>query len=159
MIGAMGIGQASQLSPDIAKAKGAALGVFNLIDRNPEIMYNEGIGLTLPNIQGKITFKNVTFSYPTRTETSVMKKLNLEILPGQTVALVGPSGSGKSTIIQLIERFYDPNKGEVMLDDVDITEFDLKWLRRNIGLVSQEPILFFRNNNRKYPLWKTRSYF
>jgi ATP-binding cassette subfamily B (MDR/TAP) protein 1 len=58
------------------------------------------------------------------------------------VALVGPSGSGKSTVIQILERFYDPLKGTVMIDDVDIKDFDLKWLRRNIGLVSQEPILF-----------------
>jgi len=142
MIGAMGIGQASQLSPDIAKAKGAALEVFNLIDRTPEINFNEGIGVTLPNIQGKINFNKVTFAYPTRSETTVMKKLNLEVLPGQTIALVGPSGSGKSTIIQLLERFYDPNNGEVLLDDVNIKDFDLKWYRRNIGLVSQEPILF-----------------
>jgi len=87
-------------------------------------------------------FKNVTFTYPTRPETKVLRKLNLELLPGQKVALVGPSGSGKSTIIQLLERFYDPEKGTVMIDDIDIKSFDLKWYRRNLGLVSQEPILF-----------------
>jgi len=82
------------------------------------------------------------FTYPSRQDALVLKKFKLEILPGQTIALVGPSGSGKSTIIQLIERFYDPEQGEVLLDDTNIREFDLKWYRRNIGLVSQEPILF-----------------
>jgi len=142
MIGAMGIGQASQISPDVAKAKGAAAGIFALLDRDPEINPNEGNGRTVPNLQGKVAFENVTFAYPTRPETSVLRKMNLTIHPGQTVALVGPSGSGKSTIIQLIERFYDPQKGVVSVDDVNVKEYDLKWYRRNIGLVSQEPILF-----------------
>jgi len=113
-----------------------------VIDRVPEINANEGSGLTIPKIQGKINFKNVSFTYPSRQDALVLKKFKLEILPGQTIALVGPSGSGKSTIIQLIERFYDPEQGEVLLDDTNIREFDLKWYRRNIGLVSQEPILF-----------------
>jgi ABC-type multidrug transport system fused ATPase/permease subunit len=140
--GIMGFGMISQVLPDILKAKGAAAGIFTLLDRVPEINTNEGVGLTLPQIEGKMTFQNVSFAYPTRPETKVLRKLNLVINKGQTVALVGPSGSGKSTIIQLLERFYDPLKGTVMLDDIDIKDFDLKWLRRNVGLVSQEPILF-----------------
>jgi ABC-type multidrug transport system fused ATPase/permease subunit len=140
--GIMGIGMIAQILPDILKAKGAAVGIFNLLDRVPEINTNEGVGLTLPQIEGKVTFQNISFAYPTRTETKVLKKLNLVINKGQTVALVGPSGSGKSTVIQLLERFYDPLKGAVMIDDIDIKDFDLKWLRRNVGLVSQEPILF-----------------
>jgi len=137
----MGIGQASQLSPDIAKAKGAASNIFALIDRTPEINANEG-GLTLANIQGKISFNNIKFAYPTRPETPILRKMNLIIQPGQTYALVGPSGSGKSTVIQLLERFYDPKSGEILVDDSNIAQFDLKWYRRNIGLVAQEPILF-----------------
>jgi ATP-binding cassette subfamily B (MDR/TAP) protein 1 len=141
MVGAMGIGSAAQLIPDIAKAKGAASNIFAIIDRNPEINSNEG-GLTLGNIQGKISFNNVKFAYPTRPETPILRKMNLIIQPGQTVALVGPSGSGKSTVIQLLERFYDPKSGEILVDDSNLSQFDLKWFRRNIGLVSQEPILF-----------------
>jgi len=142
MIGAMGIGQASQLNPDFAKAKGAAAVVFEVIDRVPLIDQKEGSGKTLKLMEGKILFKKVVFSYPNRVETKVMKKMNLTINPGQTVALVGPSGAGKSTVIQLLERFYDPQSGTIFVDDVDIREFDLKWYRKNIGLVSQEPILF-----------------
>jgi len=142
VFGGMAVGIASQILPDIAKAKGAAAGIFSILDRSPLINTNEGAGLTLPKLDGKLSFKNVTFTYPTRPETKVLRKLNLELLPGQKVALVGPSGSGKSTIIQLLERFYDPEKGTVMIDDIDIKSFDLKWYRRNLGLVSQEPILF-----------------
>jgi len=140
--GIMGFGLIAQILPDIMKAKGAAAGIFALLDRVPEINTNEGIGLTLPHIDGKVTFQNVTFAYPTRSDTKVLRKLNLVINKGQTVALVGPSGSGKSTVIQLLERFYDPLRGTVMIDDIDIKDFDLKWFRRNVGLVSQEPTLF-----------------
>jgi len=142
VFGGMAAGIASQILPDLAKAKGAAAGIFSILDRSPLINVNEGFGLTLPNLNGKLSFQNVTFAYPTRPDTKVLKKLNLELLPGQKVALVGPSGSGKSTIIQLLERFYDPVKGTVMIDDINIKSFDLKWYRRNLGLVSQEPILF-----------------
>jgi len=142
MIGAMGIGQASQLNPDLAKAKGAAASIFSVIDRAPEINANEGTGRTLENFVGKVNLHKITFVYPTRKETRVLKSFNLTIQPGETVALVGPSGSGKSTVIQLLERFYDPVKGTVFVDDVDIRDYDLKWYRKNIGLVSQEPILF-----------------
>jgi ATP-binding cassette subfamily B (MDR/TAP) protein 1 len=140
--GIMGFGFIAQILPDVMKAKGAAAGIFALLDRVPEINTNEGIGLTLPQIDGKITFQNVSFAYPTRSDTKVLRKLNLVINKGQSVALVGPSGSGKSTVIQLLERFYDPLNGTVMIDDIDIKDFDLKWFRRNVGLVSQEPTLF-----------------
>jgi len=138
----MGIGQASQLNPDFAKSKGAAAAVFDVIDRVPIINLKEGTGKTLKLMEGKISLKKVVFAYPTRSETKVMNKMNLNINPGQTVALVGPSGAGKSTVIQILERFYDPQSGSVMVDNIDIKEYDLKWYRKNIGLVAQEPILF-----------------
>jgi ATP-binding cassette, subfamily B (MDR/TAP), member 1 len=142
IFGGMAVGTASQILPDIAKAKGAAVGIFEIMNRAPLIDANEGVGVTIPNLNGKLSFKNVTFSYPTRTETKVLRKLNMEINPGQKVALVGPSGSGKSTIIQLLERFYDPIRGTITIDGVDLKSLDLKSYRRNLGLVSQEPILF-----------------
>jgi ATP-binding cassette subfamily B (MDR/TAP) protein 1 len=142
IFGGMAVGTASQIFPDIAKAKGAAAGIFSILERDPLIDANEGNGVTLPSLDGKLSFKNVCFSYPTRPETKVLRKLNMEINPGQKVALVGPSGSGKSTIIQLLERFYDPIKGSIMIDGVDLKSLDLKYYRRNLGLVSQEPILF-----------------
>ena len=91
---------------------------------------------------GKIEFKNVCFSYPTRPDTKVLKNISFIINPGQSVAFVGPSGSGKSSIIQLIERFYDINSGEILIDDINIKEYNLINLRKKIGLVLQEPVLF-----------------
>ncbi|VDK32958.1 unnamed protein product [Dibothriocephalus latus] len=72
----------------------------------------------------------------------ILKHFNLTITPGETVAIVGPSGSGKSTIVQLIQRHYDVNQGQILIDDVDIRDLDVKWLREQLGVVSQEPVLF-----------------
>jgi len=93
-------------------------------------------------VVGKIEFNDVTFSYPTRQEIKVFDGFNLTIEAGKTVALVGPSGSGKSTVVGLIERFYDPLSGSVSLDGVDLRSLNVSWLRKQIGLVSQEPALF-----------------
>ena len=99
-----------------------------------------------PNIfRGKIEFKDVTFAYPTKPKQKILKNLSLVINPGEQAALVGYSGSGKSTIIQLIERYYDVNEGEILIDDINIKDYNLYELRRKIGLVSQEPVLFKRN--------------
>jgi len=141
VIGAMGIGQAAQVLPDIIKAKAAASLIFSVIDREPIIAYDSE-GKIPKKIKGNVTFKNINFSFPSRSDVQVLHDININIKAGQKVALVGPSGSGKSTIIQLIERFYDPSSGSVELDGKDIRDLDLKWFRSNIGLVSQEPILF-----------------
>ncbi|KAG7394974.1 ABC transporter B member 10 [Phytophthora boehmeriae] len=99
-------------------------------------------GLRPASIVGKIVFKNILFQYPTRPEVTVLKNYNLTIEPGQAVAFCGPSGGGKSTCISLLERFYDPIRGQVLLDGVDIKELNVRWLRSQIGLVGQEPTLF-----------------
>jgi len=93
-------------------------------------------------ILGEIEFNNVHFSYPTRLENEVFKGFSLKFQSGQTVALVGPSGSGKSTTVGLIERFYDPTEGSIKLDGIDLKDLNVRWLRSQIGLVSQEPNLF-----------------
>lgn len=93
---------------------------------------------------GTIDYSQIYFSYPTRPAVPVLKGLDLTILQGKTVALVGSSGCGKSTVIQLLERFYDPNSGYVSLDKTDIGEITMKSLRSNLGIVSQEPNLFDR---------------
>jgi len=99
-----------------------------------------------PNsVDGQITFNDVTFSYPTRPEVKVFEGFNLTIQSGQTVALVGPSGGGKSTTVSLLERFYDPTSGSILLDGVDLKDLNVSWLRDQIGLVSQEPVLFARS--------------
>jgi ATP-binding cassette, subfamily B (MDR/TAP), member 1 len=99
-------------------------------------------GFKPTSVRGAIQFQNVTFGYPTRSETNVLNRFSLEIQPGTTLALVGTSGSGKSTVAQLLERFYDPSEGSILLDGTDLRHLNVSWLREQIGLVSQEPSLF-----------------
>lgn len=99
-------------------------------------------GWKLNNVEGHIQFKDVSFSYPSRPDVVIFNKIFLDIPAGKIVALVGGSGSGKSTVISLIERFYEPLSGHILLDGNDISELDVKWLRQQIGLVNQEPALF-----------------
>ena len=93
-------------------------------------------------VDGKLSLQEVQFYYPSRPNLLVLQDLNIGIKPGQTLALVGPSGSGKSTIVSLIEQFYDATAGRILLDGVDLYGLNISWLRRQIGLVSQEPVLF-----------------
>nr|CAD1918044.1 ABCB transporter [Chrysochus auratus] len=124
----------------ISKAAGSKL--FSVIDTEPVINLSKERGEKINNLQGNINFKNVHFYYPSRKHVPVLKGLDLEIPSGETIALVGGSGCGKSTVVQLIQRFYDPISGEVQLDGKNIRELDLTWLRNNIGIVGQEPVLF-----------------
>lgn len=102
--------------------------------------------LNLLNLQEKVTgevaVKDVQFSYPARPDVKVLQGLSLSLSPGKTLALVGPSGCGKSTIVSLIERFYDPLGGSLTLENIDLRDLNLHWLRSQIGIVSQEPVLF-----------------
>jgi ATP-binding cassette subfamily B (MDR/TAP) protein 1 len=101
-------------------------------------------GMKPNSIDGEVIFRDVSFSYPTRPDTLVFNGMNLKVPAGKTVALVGPSGSGKSTTVSMLERFYDPTAGSITLDGTDLRDINIQWLRDNIGLVSQEPILFAR---------------
>ncbi|KAL1548027.1 (ABC) transporter [Salvia divinorum] len=143
VISGLSLGQAA---PDITafiRAKAAAYPIFEMIERNKTSKSNSTRDGKKPNkVEGHIKFKNVMFSYPSRPDVVIFNKLSLDIPPGKIVALVGGSGSGKSTVISLIERFYDPLSGHVLLDGNDVRELDLKWLRQQIGLVNQEPALF-----------------
>ena len=89
-----------------------------------------------------MTLKDVEFSYPARPDVQVLHGLSLSLSPGKTLALVGPSGCGKSTVVSLIERFYDPSTGSLTLENFDLRDLNLQWLRSQIGIVSQEPVLF-----------------
>jgi len=93
-------------------------------------------------VRGQIEFKDVWFRYPTRKEEFVMRGMNIVIVPGESVALVGESGCGKSTFVNLLMRFYDVDHGQIFFDGVDIKEINLHDLRMAISLVMQEPIIF-----------------
>lgn len=136
---AVSVGTLGSLWTDFMSASGAARRVFEILDRTPTIPLRGG--QTLPGVEGLVEFQKVQFSYPSRPDVTVLRDLNLSIRPGEVVALVGPSGSGKSTIASLICRFYDPNLGRVCLDGHDIRSLDGEWLRQQIGVVSQDPVL------------------
>ncbi|XP_012437895.1 ABC transporter B family member 4 [Gossypium raimondii] len=138
----VGISQSSTLAPDSSKARSAAASIFAIIDRNSKIDPSDESGTTLENVKGDIELSHVSFKYPLRPDIQIFQDLNLSIPAGKTVALVGESGSGKSTVISLLQRFYDPNSGRITIDGVEIQTLQLKWLRQQMGLVSQEPILF-----------------
>ncbi|XP_038653369.1 ATP-dependent translocase ABCB1-like isoform X2 [Scyliorhinus canicula] len=140
--GAVAIGQSSSFAPDYAKAKVAAMNLFALFERVPMIDSYRTDGLTLEEFNGNLKFSNVHFRYQSRPDITVLEKLSIKVGKAQTLALVGSSGCGKSTSVQLIERFYDPLKGEVLLDGIDVKKINIQWLRSQIGIVSQEPVLF-----------------
>ena len=126
----------------VTNGRAAAARLFNTIDLVPSIDSASEEGLKPSMVVGKITVENVDFNYPARPGVHILKSLSLTFPAGKTTALVGASGSGKSTIVSLVERFYDPLGGSVRLDGIDIRELNVKWLRSQIGLVSQEPVLF-----------------
>ncbi|XVE77403.1 hypothetical protein DITRI_Ditri13aG0059800 [Diplodiscus trichospermus] len=139
---AFAISDSSSFAPDSDKAKTAAASIFEIIDRNSKIDPSDESGMTLENVKGDIELGHVSFKYPSRPDVQILQDLSLSIRAGKTVALVGESGSGKSTVISLLQRFYDPDSGDITLDGVEIQKLQLKWLRQQMGLVSQEPILF-----------------
>ncbi|XP_038117776.1 multidrug resistance protein homolog 49 [Culex quinquefasciatus] len=145
IFGAWMLGQALAYAPNVNSAMLSAGRLSKLFDRipkmhNPSSSYNP----LFQNHDGGIQFSNVEFRYPTRPTVPILQGLNLEIKPGHTVALVGPSGCGKSTCIQLLLRYYDPEGGKVAVDGVATTDYQLGRIRAQMGLVSQEPILFDR---------------
>lgn len=113
-----------------------------MMNRVPKIDSDNPEGCTLQDVSGEVQFNRVEFAYPSRPDTNILKDFSLTIPVGKTVALVGGSGSGKSTVIALLQRFYDPTGGEILLDGIAIDRLQLKWLRSRMGLVSQEPALF-----------------
>jgi len=140
LISVLGCSQIMVVIPDLSRALRSGLNILKVIYREPAIRANGGI--QPDSIQGRIEFKNVSFSYPTRPNIQVLKNFSLTIEKGQAVALVGGSGSGKSTIVSLIERFYEPLSGEIYLDGNKLQDIDPRWLHRNVGIVTQEPTLF-----------------
>ena len=128
--------------PAITTAIAAAGKIYATIDRTSPLDPDSEVGKKLDAVDGTIELRNVKHVYPSRPEVVVMEDVSLLIPAGKTTALVGASGSGKSTIVGLVERFYDPVQGQVLLDGHDINSLNLRWLRQQIALVSQEPTLF-----------------
>ncbi|KAH8428391.1 ATP-binding cassette permease mdr2 [Aspergillus melleus] len=130
----------SSFYSELMKGVGAASRLFELQDRDPTISPTKGTKVV--SARGPIRFENVSFSYPTRPAVPIFRDLDFEIPQGTNVAIVGPSGGGKSTIASILLRFYNPTEGKVLIDGKDISQMNAKSLRRKIGVVSQEPVLF-----------------
>jgi putative ABC transport system ATP-binding protein len=130
----------SSFYSELMKGVGAASRLFELQDRDPTISSTKGF--PVQSARGPIRFENVSFSYPTRPAVTIFKDLNFEVAQGKNVAIVGPSGGGKSTIASLLLKFYSPNGGSIKINGIDISTVNAKQLRRKIGFVGQEPVLF-----------------
>lgn len=143
VLSSFSVGQLAGLAPDTSMASTAIPAVLDIINRKPLVGNDHRRGRKIETLEAfDVEFKMVTFSYPSRPDVVVLRDFCLKIKGGTMVALVGGSGSGKSTVIWMIQRFYDPLQGKVMVGGVDIRELNLKWLRRQIALVGQEPALF-----------------
>ncbi|XP_036965463.1 bile salt export pump isoform X2 [Acanthopagrus latus] len=142
VISGTALGRASSFTPDYAKAKTAAAQFFRLLDRVPKISMSDTDGEKWDKFRGEIKFINCKFTYPTRPDIQVLNDLVVSVKPGQTLAFVGSSGCGKSTSVQLLERFYDPDEGRVLIDGRPSHRVNVPFLRSQIGIVSQEPVLF-----------------
>ncbi|KAM3331882.1 hypothetical protein ACQJBY_027642 [Aegilops geniculata] len=142
LTGSMAIGNASPSISAIAEGQSAAHRLFEIINRKPKIDISDTSGIELDDIKGDVELNNVFFRYPARPEQLILNGLSLQVPSGTTMAIVGESGSGKSTLISLVERFYDPQAGEVLIDGINIKGLKLQWIRGKISLVSQEPLLF-----------------
>lgn len=131
---------AAVYAPDVKGGIDAALALFKTLKHKPNIDINDKSGLKIC-IEGKIEFRNVSFAYPSRKGFAI-KNLSFILEPKSSLAILGKTGSGKSTIIQLLLRLYDPTNGNILFDDIDLTDFNIKHLRGLLSIVSQEPILF-----------------
>lgn len=143
VLSSFSVGQLAGLAPDTSMAMTAIPAIFDIIYRRPLIGSDRERGKKIDRSKPlDIELKMVTFAYPSRPEVIVLRDFCLKVKGGSMVALVGGSGSGKSTVVWLIQRFYDPNQGKVTMGGVDLREFNVKWLRMQTALVSQEPALF-----------------
>ncbi|KAK4960816.1 hypothetical protein LTR66_012859, partial [Elasticomyces elasticus] len=142
MIGAFSLGNVAPNIQAFTTSVAAANKIFNTIDRVSPLDPASTAGEKLEHVEGTVELRNVRHIYPSRPEVVVMEDVNLLVPAGKTTALVGASGSGKSTIVGLVERFYDPVGGTVFLDGRNVQDLNLRWLRHQMALVSQEPTLF-----------------
>ncbi len=132
----------SEVMGDLQRGAGAAERLIEILDTKPEVVVSANPRALPEHAQGSVAFEAVTFHYPSRPAAAALEQFSLAVAPGEKLALVGPSGAGKSTVFQLLLRFYDPQRGAIRIDGVDIREADPAQLRRRIALVPQEPAIF-----------------
>jgi len=142
MLAGVSLGNVAPHAGAFGMAVAAGKKVFHTIERESPVDPETQSGQTPNLIEGEITFRDVRHVYPSRPEQTILEDFNLTIPSSKVTAIVGASGSGKSTVVGLIERFYLPVNGELFLDGYNIQDLNLRWLRRQISLVSQEPVLF-----------------
>lgn len=149
-------GSLTEVYGDLLRGAGAASRLSELLNARPDIAPPERPERLPEPARGGLSFRNVTFRYPTRPETAALRDFTLEVEPGETVAIVGPSGAGKSTIFQLVERFYDPQAGTIRLDGIPLTKADPADIRQRIAFVPQDGVLFSANarDNLRYGNWQ-----
>ncbi|CRK97642.1 CLUMA_CG011027, isoform A [Clunio marinus] len=138
---AISLGGLSNFYTELNKGVGSATRIWEILDRTPIIPTHGGL-IPVEKPRGEIIFDNISFNYPTRADADVLRNMNMKIEAGTITAVVGRSGSGKSSIASLLIRLYDPQSGKIYLDGRNLKELDPSWLRRNIGTVNQEPVLF-----------------
>lgn len=138
---AISLGGLSNFYTELNKGIGSATRVWEILDRQPTIPTQGGL-VPKEKLRGEISFENISFNYPSRADADVLTNLTMKIEAGTIAAVVGRSGSGKSSIAALLIRLYDPQSGAVFLDGHNLKDLDPNWLRRNIGTVNQEPVLF-----------------
>ncbi|CDM38296.1 Sulphonylurea receptor [Penicillium roqueforti FM164] len=142
VVGAFSAGAIFSFAPDMSKSRQGAQDIKTLLDRPVNIDARQETGELLTNMEGSLELRNIYFRYPNRPERVVISGLSLSIQPGQYTGLVGASGCGKSTIIALLERFFDPEAGQTLVDGKDISRLNLKSYRSHLALVIQEPTLY-----------------
>ena len=149
------LGALTEVYGDLLRGAGAASRLAELLEAKPEIAPPARPERLPEPARGSLSFRNVTFRYPSRPETAALRDFTLEIEPGETIAIVGPSGAGKSTIFQLVERFYDPQGGTIRMDGVPLTSADPADIRARLALVPQVGVLFSANarDNLRYGKW------
>jgi len=135
------IGQFSGLWTGLQETMGATQRLFEILDTQPDIKDLPGT-VPLTTVNGRITFDHVSFAYQDDRGSKILEDINLEVRPGEVLALVGPSGAGKTTLVNLIPRFYDPTSGKICIDDHDLRGLQIESLRKQIGIVPQETLLF-----------------